>query len=78
MHLQEKIAFWRTNIPDAAGVTVPDGQLLQAQRDLQLQGVLGGIAAGSSLYGDLVGWRQTDLCTWRQMHPGVSPTAPSV
>ena len=77
VHLDEKIAFWRQNIPDAAGATIPDGYLLEAQRDLQLNGVLGGIAAGTCLHGDLVGWRQTDLCTWRQMHPGVSPTAPT-
>ena len=72
--LDDKIAFWRAQIPVAAG-GAPAGNMLELQRAMQLQGA----AADDPpevLSGDLVGWRQTDLGAWIASHPAAAPSAP--
>ena len=56
-----KIAFWRQNIPEAAGEPTAEN-LLEVQRALQLEANWAGGGAGDAVqYGDLIGWRQRDL-----------------
>ena len=70
--LQDKIDFWRTHIPEAAGRPEVTNFLL-AQQQLQLA-TLENLEEGEILMGDLVDWRQRDLLDWLLQFPGVSPT----
>ena len=79
--MRDKIAYWRREIPEAAGVPGA-GNLLEIQRELQLPpaGGFGGTPTyswtGEVFAGDLLGWRQPDLLEWRALHTGQSPTGP--
>ncbi len=66
--LQQKIHFWRANIPEAAG-SPEVANLLEAQRELQIAEEVRQLEGGSVLYGDLVAWRQADLLEWMDYHP---------
>ena len=72
VYLEDKIAFWRANIPSAAGLPGVVN-LMALQRQLQLNWPLHG-EAPEVLMGDLLGWRHADLQDWARTHPGASPT----
>ena len=71
IRLQDKIAFWRSNIEEARG-TAGARNLLEEQQRLQVAEP--GLQADVVLYADLVPWRQYDLLQFRQTFPDLSPT----
>ena len=80
--LDQKIQFWRENIPEAAGQpNLPGGNLLEAQRRLQMdQEWTGGMPRDAGmpralLLGDVLDWRQRDLGEYMEQDPVGSPTA---
>ena len=81
--LEEKIGFWRSEIPEARGrpgVT----HFLTAQRVAQLEAgedagddhtrAVATLKSGPVLFGDLVNWSLRDLEDWSYVFPGSSPT----
>ena len=75
--LQDKIAFWRANIPAAAGFPAPAPNLVELQRTLQLGWYAAdGVAPPAVLQNNLVGWRQADLHAWTAANPGHSMSSP--
>ena len=76
IRLQDKIAFWRANIPAAVG---QPGQpnLVEEMRQVQLQWYAAdGVLPPAVLFTDLCGWRQYDLEAWAAAHPGRSMSQP--
>ena len=73
IRLQDKIAFWRVDIPIAAGLQHRPN-MLDLQRRLQVTPRAPG-ADPEVLHGDLVGWRQSDLQDWAAGHPAASATS---
>ena len=78
--LQDKIAFWRENIVEAAGRPEGHGNnLLLQQQALQEQYCADRVGAvalrpGDVLASDWVGWRDADLQDWAEQNPEDSPT----
>ena len=62
VRLEDKIQFWRDNIPEARGIPEA-GNLLVLQRHMQMDASWSQRPPSGSavLYGDLVDWRQADL-----------------
>ena len=72
--LEDKIEFWRAQIPEAVGQPGVHNFLLE-QQQVQIASI--GLLAqpGELLYGDLVAWRQNDLLDWNLERPGAWPFA---
>ena len=74
--LQDKITFWRNNIPAAAGLPLQPN-LVEEQRQLQLTWYAAdGMPPPAVLLTDLCGWRQSDLQAWTAANPGRSMSQP--
>ena len=71
VRLQDKITFWRNNIPEAAG-TAGGINLLEEQQRLQV--AQPGLQPDAVLYADWVPWRQYDLLQFHSTSPDLSPT----
>ena len=76
--LQDKIAFWRREIPEATGNPACRNVLLaqrSLQQDTQVVGLLETwMQQPIILVGDLAGWRQGDLLDYIRQYPAGSPT----
>ena len=77
--LQEKIEFWRKNIPEAAGVVHTNtSNALKIQRRMQVNGSIGSLDMGCILQGDLLPWTYEDLQGWTEDMGNRSATGPAL
>ena len=76
IYLEEKIQYWRDNIPCAEGLPeLRNPMYLQRQMQMVWRAHEIGRAPDSKvLMGDLLGWRHADLQHWSRCYPGGSPT----